>query len=175
MYHSNYTQYNDQKAVRDLDLNAYDPYRATIFPYGIYSGAILPVDDYICGQNVPRDTESDYIIDRERKQHPNHFSRFGYARSFYGYVSGAWPGRYRTNFYCQKNEPFTPPPDLAPPQFYKSPNVGPFSDRSEAYEGSLTARLDISGGPLFVNGPAGIKKVIEKTELPARTWKTNVN
>ncbi len=160
MYHQTYTQYNDKKTVEALDLNRYDPFRATIFPYGVYSGAILPVDDYTCGQAVPRDTESDYIIDRERTQHPNHFSRFGYARSFYGYVTGAWPGRYRPNWFCQHEAPFTPPADMAPPQFYKSPNVGPFSDRSKAYEGALKARLDVSPGPLTVGD---VSPALERT------------
>ena len=64
---------------------------------------------------------------------------------------------------------------MAPEQFYRPPNTGPFSNRSEAYEGSLTARLDISGGPLFVAGPPGIEEAIEKTELPAREWQPNVD
>lgn len=159
----NYTLYNSKKDVKALNLNTYNRDRTTIFPYGLYSGDILPVDDYICGQNVPRSTYSDYIIDRERLQHPNHFSRFGYARSFYGYVAGAWPGRYRTNFYCNKYEPFAPPPDLAPERFYKEPNIGPFSNRSSAYEGSLKARLSIPpSGPLLVDGPPGIRQAIKE-------------
>ncbi len=158
-----YTLYNSEKDVKALNLNTYNRERTTIFPYSIYAGDILPVDDYICGQNVPRSTYSDYIIDRERAQHPDHFSRFGYARSFYGYTVGNWsPGHYTPNFYCEKFEPFTPPPDLAPARFYQSPNIGPFSDRSSAYEGSLKARLDIGGGPLLVNGPPGIRKVIKE-------------
>jgi len=93
MYRNTYTLYNSKKAVEDLDTNRYNPYRATIFPYGVYTGAILPVDDYICGQAVPRDTSSHYIIDRERVQHPDKFSRFGYARNFYGYTVGNWTNR----------------------------------------------------------------------------------
>ena len=60
MYHQTYTQYNDKKTVEALDLNRYDPFRATIFPYGVYSGAILPVDDYTCGQarEIPSPTTS---------------------------------------------------------------------------------------------------------------------
>ncbi len=162
---TNYTLYNSKKDVEELNLNTYNRDRATIFPYGVYSGDILPVDDYICGQNVPRSTDSDYIIDRERLQHPDHFSRFGSARSFYGYSVGNWaPGRFTPNFYCEKFEPFTPPPDLAPARFYKDPNVGPFSDRSSAYEGSLKARLSIPpSGPLLVDGPPGIRQAIKST------------
>ena len=165
MYRNTYTLYNSKKAVEDLDTNRYNPYRATIFPYGVYTGAILPVDDYICGQAVPRDTSSHYIIDRERVQHPDKFSRFGYARNFYGYTVGNWTNRYRTSQVCQVLDPFAPPPDIAPPKFYKAPNVGPFSDRSAAYEGSLAARLDINPGPLLVpDGPPGILAEIERTQ-----------
>ena len=165
MYRNTYTLYNSKKAVEDLDTNRYNPYRATIFPYGVYTGAILPVDDYICGQAVPRDTSSHYIIDRERVQHPDKFSRFGYARNFYGYTVGNWTNRYQTSQVCQALDPFAPPPDMAPPEFYKAPNVGPFSDRAAAYEGSLAARLDINPGPLLVpDGPPCILAEIERTQ-----------
>ena len=46
----NYTLYNSKKDVDALNLNTNNRERATIFPYGLYSGDILPVDDYICGQ-----------------------------------------------------------------------------------------------------------------------------
>ena len=75
-----YIRYDSPQEREGLDLNSYVPGTATVFPYGLYSGEPFPVADYICGQHVPRSTESHYIIDRERQQHPNHFARFASYR-----------------------------------------------------------------------------------------------
>ena len=89
------------------------------YSLGIYnSGNVVPDPHYLCDR--PRDTELNYIIGVEREKHPDHYSRFGYARNFYGYASGHWPGRYQEDRECSC-EDFNPP-GMAPARFYNYPN-----------------------------------------------------
>ncbi len=138
---SNYVRYESSEQRRALDINTYDMNKATVFPYGVYSGPIMPEAHYICGEAVPRDVESHYIIDRERGQHPDHFSRYGYAHFSGGlgpgYSPGTFPGRFMENFECSH---FDLPKNMAPERFYHAPNIGAFSVASDVYEGAFLAR-----------------------------------
>lgn len=93
-----YITYDDPLEVAQLDRNTYDASRAVVFPRHLYSGNVVPDPHYLCDR--PRDTELNYIIGVERENHPDHYSRFGYARNFYGYSSGHWPGRYQEDREC---------------------------------------------------------------------------
>ncbi len=135
---SGYVDFHDRAQIAALDMGVYDSAKATVFPYGLYSGEPFMVANYICGEHVPRDTKSHYLIDKERRQHPDHFSRFGYGRAFYGYVSGHHPGRYLENEQCRK---FDLPADMAPPRLYLDPHVGPSSTASAAHTEARAARL----------------------------------
>jgi len=61
-----------------------------------------------------RDKERNYIIDVERLQHPNHFSRYGYARGENGYRVGFIPGKYNLPSECIKD-----PEGMAPAIYYE--------------------------------------------------------
>lgn len=115
---SNYTRYERNDAVAKLDMNTYDMVGSVTMPRGMYGGPPTKDAYYICSR--PRNTDTHYIIDRERLQHPDHFSRFGYARAFNGYGVGHWPGRYRTN---DLNEYDAQPRGVAPARMYSVQNV----------------------------------------------------
>ncbi|MDB4769409.1 hypothetical protein OAG24_00440 [bacterium] len=121
-----YVTYDDNLEVDQLDRNTFNPGRTVIFPKGLYAGDVIPDPHYLC--NRPRDTDFNYIIGVERERHPDHYSRFGYARNFYGYASGHWPGRYQEDRECACED--YNPPDTAPARFYGS-SEGPISRISE--------------------------------------------
>lgn len=114
-----YIRYSDRDQVASLDQNTYDSRKSTVFPRGLYSGNAVPVAQYACTR--PRDTETHYIINRERDDHPDHFSRFGYGRCRYGYCYGHHPGRYQVSecsagAICGCSDP--QPPAMAPEKYY---------------------------------------------------------
>nr|QBK85637.1 MAG: hypothetical protein LCMAC101_02320 [Marseillevirus LCMAC101] len=111
----NYVQYDNKAEVEALNLNVYDGNRAVVFPRHIYAGYVIPYPDYLCSR--PRDTEIQYIIGVEREKHPDHFSRFGYARAPYGYGSGHWPGKYNETWWCGDSD--NNPKNMAPSRFYE--------------------------------------------------------
>ena len=114
-----YLRYEHKPSVDGLDRDKFDPERAGVFPRNLYRGEPVPEARYI--KSRPRDTESHYIIDAERDQHPDHFSRFGYGRHYYGYQSGHWPGRWQTNGGEDNKQVL--PGDMAPERFYREPFV----------------------------------------------------
>ena len=74
-----YVQYDNKREVNSLNTNVYNGYRAVVFPRHLYQGYAVPSPNYLSSR--PRDTETRYIIDVERMQHPEHASRFGYGSS----------------------------------------------------------------------------------------------
>ena len=116
-----YVAYEQLDEVRSLDRNTYDGNTSTTFPNNIYMGEVQHQPYYACSR--PRDTDFNYIIGVERDDHPNHFSRFGYARGPLGGHEGAWPGRYATTPGCEVGEP----PNMAPKRFYEPEHTGSFS------------------------------------------------
>jgi len=124
---SRYAAYEQPDEVGDLNRNVYDGARATVFPNNIYLGQVQLLPYYACSR--PRDTDFQYIIGAEREEHPDHFSRFGYAKCPNGYCSGHWPGRYNAPVGCESFEP----PDMAPPRLYAVEHTDSSSVLSRGY------------------------------------------
>ena len=128
-----YVAYNSDSEVKELDLNHWDTSPKAIADGA--SGRHLYKNDprhsayYYCYGG--RDHETHYIINKDRDNHPDHFSRFGYARCRNGYCSGAWPGRYNASEECSDYDP--QPKDMAPARFYTEKYQGAFVARSQAY------------------------------------------
>ncbi len=126
-----YVAYNDKTEIKDLDKNVW---RST---YGTISSGATGRHLYQFEPRHPayytcfggRDLGTHYIIGVERDDHPDHSSRFGYARCPNGYCSGHWPGRYNTSLACS-NDP--QPVNLAPARFYTAAHQGPYQDASQA-------------------------------------------
>jgi len=130
----NYVQYNNLAEVKDLDRNVWNS------AYGVIADGATGRHLY---KNEPRhpaynvcfsgrDPETHYIIGVDRDEHPDHSSRFGYARCMFGYCSGHWPGRYIEAEACSEYDP--QPPRMAPERFYTAEHQGPFNVRSQAIE-----------------------------------------
>jgi hypothetical protein len=127
-----YVVYNSVNDLRRLDLNNIDANKTVVFPGYLYGGEALPVSQYMMCSG-PRDTRTQYFVDAETNgQHPDHFSRFDYARTFYGYGSGIWMGRYNEPPNCMA-ESNPQPKDMAPPIFYGEKYLSPFYSDSPAY------------------------------------------
>lgn len=62
-----------------------------------------------------RDTEKHYLLGLDRDDHPNHFSRYGYAWCPNGYCLNQFPGKYVTPQQFLTN---IQPVDVAPKRFY---------------------------------------------------------
>jgi len=132
-YSTSYIQYNDKSEVENLDQNTWN-----ISLEGIEDGASGGRRIYDFSPRQPayyicyggRDKETHYIIGIERENHPDHSSRFGYAKSRNGYGSGHWPGRYNDTEMCSLSDP--QPPDMAPSRFYEDEYQGPFTNYSQA-------------------------------------------
>lgn len=115
-----YINPSDPEQLQSMDMNTvYDTSRISVFPELITSGIPFPKPDYLCSR--PRSTKTVYIKDTEVFKHPQHFSRYGYARCFNGYCSGHFPGRYIVNDDCSENDQ---PYDTAPRRFYSLDSIG---------------------------------------------------
>jgi len=130
----NYIIYNDKDEVFDLDKNVWN-----IDAEGLIRGASgrhLYQDEprhpaySVCFEG--RDLGSHYILGVERDDHPDHSSRFGYARCQYGYCSGHFPGKYIESDACSEYD--AQPKDCAPARFYTDAYQGPYSTKSQAQE-----------------------------------------
>lgn len=136
-----YVKYNNPREIEYLDQNTIDAATAVVFPAHLYAGNALPAAHYITdgrpfepamrdpnARSLPRDTSTHYIIGKERMSHPQNFSRFGYARTKYGY-SEQRPGTYvepgeDCNLFL--------PEDMAPARFYTDEYSGHHSVLSQA-------------------------------------------
>lgn len=129
-----YTQYNNEYNVRDLDMNTLKPTdRPTQFPTGLYEGPSFMNPTYICDKQ-PRNSETNYLLGVERFDHPDHFSRYGYANCSNGYCRGPQAGRnYNTAENCP--DPIIPQ-DMAPKRFYNYSNIYGVNSVGNKYEGS---------------------------------------
>lgn len=96
-----------------------DKSKVSVFPELIPSGEPVHSPYYTCFR--PRSTKTEYIKDVEVFEHPQHFSRFGYARCFNGYCFGHMPGRYIVPDDCSVNDQ---PYDTAPKRFYTLESIG---------------------------------------------------
>lgn len=128
----NYVMYNDRQEIKDLDRNVWHATDATIADGAtgrhLYKNEPRHAPYYTCWGN--NDKEFNYILGVDRDDHPDHSSRFGYARCPNGYCSGHWPGRYISGDACAAFDP--QPPNMAPERFYTSDHQGPFQDKSQA-------------------------------------------
>lgn len=127
-----YVVYNDPDEVMNLDQNVWRASRRSIMS-GASGRHLYEFDPrhpayYACSEG--RDLQTHYIIGVDRDDHPDHSSRFGYARCPNGYCSGHWPGRYNTSLACSAYDP--QPPDAAPARFYTAEYQGPYHDESQA-------------------------------------------
>lgn len=112
---SEYINYNDPNQLDSLDITTIrNPNNISVFPELIPSGDPVQTPYYTCFR--PRSTKTQYIKDVEVFKHPQHFSRYGYARCFNGYCSGHFPGRYIVPDDCDDCEQ---PYDTAPARFYR--------------------------------------------------------
>lgn len=138
-----YVYPSDRKEVKSLDKNTFSKRaRFTVFPHGMYDGVQVPVPDYAGSR--PKDTSTDYLLGYERMDHPNHFSRFGYADCWNGYGVGHWPGKFRVSDDCTADEQ---PPDMAPADLYPKDDRFP-ENNSQTYIDSLEIRnAQMSGYP----------------------------
>lgn len=120
-----YAVYNDKSSVKSLDLNKYEG-----GPSGlehIYHKQAIAEAPYLCSPN--RNLSTHYIIGIERENHPDHSSRFGYARFPNGYGVGNWSsGFYNTPPSC----PLPLPKDMAPSRFYNPEFTGRNRDDTQA-------------------------------------------
>jgi hypothetical protein len=113
-----------------------DKFKVTTFPETFGEPFIQPY--YACF--VPRSTKTAYIYNVERDEHPQHFSRYGYARCANGYCFGHMPGKYVVSDSCVVDPQ---PNNVAPDRFYSGCESGPcLKVKSKAYEGGLAARND---------------------------------
>ena len=135
-----YTVYNDPSEVAYLNQNVFGMTNNGLQPLrpqsvepgaqgsGLYSSQPRQPAYYVCSPG--RDLSTHYIFGVERNTHPDHSSRFGYARCKNGYCSGVWPGRYIEPDDCAMHDP--QPEDMAPARFYTAPYQGPYNDLSQA-------------------------------------------
>jgi hypothetical protein len=127
-----YVVYNSDFQRRGLDLNKVYGRRVNEFPNNLYTGEIFPLSQYVV-ESGPRDSKTNYLYGLERMDHPDQFSRFGYAWCPNGYCSGAWPGRYNEAPGCDNyNEQ---PANMAPSRFYQGTYVSPYG--AESYSSVL--------------------------------------
>ncbi len=126
-----YVNYSDEAEVNDLDRNIWrvtkKDIRAGVTGRHLYKGEPRHSAYYTCFSG--RDPETHYIIGRERETHPDHSSRFGYARCRNGYCAGHRPGFFNENDHCSEVEM---PKDMSPERFYKYQQQCPASSYSQA-------------------------------------------
>jgi hypothetical protein len=114
-----YGFYESKKKREKLNLNQTTK-PPVVFPRNIYDGPLYNTPYYWCDK--PRDKESMYLFGVERDRHPDHFSRYGYAKNRNGYGIGTWVGRY----IVPEGEDYDPqPPNMAPPLYYTDAYQGP--------------------------------------------------
>lgn len=128
-----YVFYNNEDDVNNLDMNwwignekiASQGFSGMQHLYEKNSNYGVP---FICSKN--RNKNVHYIMGVERDEHPDHSSRFGYARFPNGYGVGVWSaGFYNTPPDCAC-DPM--PEDMAPERFYSPEYQGPNNARSQA-------------------------------------------
>ena len=127
-----YVNYNDSSELADLDRNVWHATAGTIADGAtgrhLYKAEPRHPAYYTCFSG--RDPGTHYILGVDRDDHPDHSSRFGYARCKNGYCSGHFPGKYIESEACSEYDP--QPPDTAPARFYTALYQSPFSDYSQA-------------------------------------------
>jgi hypothetical protein len=140
---SGYTKYNIPNSVKDLDRNTIDYNDATVFPARLYSGAPFRSPYHACDK--PRDTRTSYFIGKDRDDHPDHFSTFGYANCPNGYCLGIQTKGYIMPSGCLDGIEggSLEPQDIAPARFYQPPYVGPYGGASQTHNESYLARNNI--------------------------------
>lgn len=138
-----YLQYNEPDFHKRMDLNTIsgkDLKKISEFPNLAFTGQPYYTSPYIC--SPVRDTTRHYVINVERKNHPQHFSRYGYARTFTGYTPTT-PGKWDPNGEACYADP--QPLNMAPPQYYCNQFIGQCNDcgnssMSQAWNESYWAR-----------------------------------
>jgi hypothetical protein len=127
-----YVQYNDREAVKGLDINVWHSSNSIIADGAtgrhLYQHEPRHPAYYACDRT--RDPGTQYIMGIDVEVHPDHSSRFGYAKCPNGYCSGHWPGRYIESTRCADYDP--QPPDMAPARFYTAEYQGPLNCKSQA-------------------------------------------
>ena len=134
-----YAVYNSPSDIKSLDINYFDLNKVDEFPRHLYTGDITNTAYYLC-PNMPRDKDINYIIDVERDQHPDHFSRFAYGNNRNGYGFGLMVGRYQVAENCREDPQ---PKDTAPRRFYRDPYMDKYGEpyvRPQVYIDSLKTR-----------------------------------
>jgi hypothetical protein len=117
---SEYVQYSDSSQLDNLDRNIWRPEYSRTINDGVTGETMYAVEyrhpsRYYCQEG--RDPNFRYILGVDRDDHPDHSSRFGYARGYYGYTSGHFPGKYDDDARCSGYD--HQPPGMAPKRFYK--------------------------------------------------------
>jgi hypothetical protein len=148
--HTSYVIYSSPAGVAALDKNTPERSNRTAppsqFPRNIYSGS--PFNPSKTQPNFfreagvlpyPKDPEVDYIMYKDRDNHPANFSRFGYPWCPNGYCSAIHSGRYNTPPAMQWMSNLLPT-DMAPERFYHGDQVDPNYCNSDAYINSKKAR-----------------------------------
>ncbi len=125
-----YIQYNNTQEVDYLNQNTFDAgqtIESGTTGRHLYAAPVRHPAYYTCFSL--RDKETHYILGVDRDDHPDHSSRFGYARCPNGYCVGSNAGGYNTNSWCCDN---AQPSDLAPERFYAAPHQGSSLSYSQA-------------------------------------------
>ena len=126
-----YILYNDKQEISNLDLNVWEFSKDSINKGSTGRRQFIhnPRHPAYFACEKTRDLQTHYIMDIERINHPNHSSRFGYARCPNGYCFGHMPGKYNNSFACQIDPE---PEDMAPDRFYTTQKMTPFKVDSQA-------------------------------------------
>lgn len=80
--------------------------------------------------DIDKDIELSYILDVDRVDHPDHTSRFGYARCQNGYCFGNIVGKYVVPAVISDMDP--QPQGVAPSRFYTKERTSPWYVNSQA-------------------------------------------
>lgn len=127
-----YVNYFNKEEIRNLDQNTLKPGEANNgvdFPY-LYENP-SPAHPLYLSKDGKRNMQMDYIIGKERDNHPDHSSRFSYDNGcLLEYCSGHWPGRYQTSGWCSEYNP--QPEGMAPARFYGQSYQDPFNNYTQA-------------------------------------------
>lgn len=137
-----YVRYNDEKEVDALNLNVWRKDYEAIDPTGatgtyLYKYSPRSPAPYLCSGPGGRDISKHYIMYTETDRHPDHSSRYGFARNTFGYAYGHVPGKFIVSEACA---PDPQPPGMAPFRFYTRDYQGINIDYSQADINSMYAR-----------------------------------
>ena len=120
-----YINFFNKDQIKELNQNVWYASAGTIADGAtgrhLYQHDVRHPSYFLCSDDV-RDKETHYVIGVERDDHPDHSSRFGYARGPYGYLTGHWPGKYQSSALCSSYLPL--PEDMAPKRFYFNAQCG---------------------------------------------------